>query len=138
MAFPLTVAALLLLTTSATPADLCLPGNQYEIRVCMAHEVEKSDRELNLAYRKLRKAIADSAMPEAGPGEISPKDLEAALVKSQRSWLAFRDAECHYDAELGRGGTGTLSGLAYNKCIAELNYARAATFRARLWEWMDL
>jgi len=137
MPFPV-AALLLLLPTSAMPADVCLGGDQYEIRVCMAHEVEKSDRELNLAYRELRKAIANSGLPEVGPSEISPKDLDKALVNAQRAWLAFRDAECDYDFELGRGGTGTLAGLAHNACVAEHNYARAAEFRAKLSEFNQL
>jgi uncharacterized protein YecT (DUF1311 family) len=134
LSFRIAVMVLLLLASKAAFA-ICDEGMNYgEKRGCVKEQVRKSDQELNVVYRDLRRAIAAlPVMAEPGNlGEMSPKELDNALVRGQRAWLAFRDEECRYDSEYYAGGTGTLAGMMGSICEYKLNKARTATLRQRL------
>ena len=55
-------------------------------------DFDKADKELNQVYQKALKAADDDIARQK-------------LVKAQKAWLAFRDAEADVDADLARGGT---------------------------------
>lgn len=125
-----TIAFIVIVPAWATAFAECGPGLNYgELRDCVASEVTTSDRELNLAYKQLRQTIATQT---AEGSDVSRKDLDVALIRSQRAWLEFREAECQYDLEMFVGGTGTLAALAANRCLVSLNVARAAALRKKL------
>lgn len=67
---------------------------------CAAAELEVQDKALNAAYRDL---VSDMNARQ-----------KANLVKAQRAWIAFRDADCQarYDPDWG-----TLSTINANMCM---------------------
>lgn len=81
-----------------------------------AARIEKADRRLNAAYKKLL-ALEDAT-------------AQAKLRKAQRAWIAFRDAEAQYAADANRGGSA--AGLQYAAAIANLTERRAADMERML------
>jgi len=67
-------------------------ANTYGMLKCGDAEITFQDARLNKAYK------ADMADLANAP------DAKAALLKAQRAWIAFRDADCA-TVELVRGGT---------------------------------
>jgi len=59
---------------------------------CIMREIDIRDKELNIAYKKAKKAIPSRSLKE--------------LKKIQREWIVYRDMRCgfYYDAESGSGG----------------------------------
>ena len=92
--------------------------NQQEMNRCAAEEYKKADAELNRVYQQLL-----------------PK-LEAAhkekLKAAQRSWLAFRDAHCDYEAFIFEGGT--MQPLIQASCLEAVTRERTKQLRASLQE----
>ena len=80
---------------------------QAQITSCAAAEATAADKRLNGAYRDLLRTL----------------DLAESrgLAATQRTWLAFRDADCAW------WGRGDFSLAATNKlgCLADLSNARA-------------
>ena len=61
-------------------------------RDCFETLFERSDRELNIAYAKVRQALDNRSDKET-------------LVSGQRGWLRYRDGQCALEASMNRGGT---------------------------------
>jgi uncharacterized protein YecT (DUF1311 family) len=98
-----------------------------EMNRCAGAEFEKADKELNEVYQK---ALAE--IPEmAGDDPLfDAKAWEAALRASQRSWIAFRDAECEgHVAMFWSGGSGATVDII--GCKTEKTEARIRELRAR-------
>ena len=101
-------------------AQAACPGDtQVEMNECAAAEYKAADAELNAAW-KPAKAFFD----EAGHGED--------LLKAQRAWIAFRDAECLH--AYAQGGTGSIRTLYGASCRLEETAERALDFRSWLGE----
>ena len=88
-----------------TPAfQQCLdsPGGQSTMGMvqCIGEELKVQDKALNAAYRDL-------------VGDMNARQ-KANLLKAQRAWIAFRDADCQarYDPDWG-----TLSTINANMCM---------------------
>jgi len=58
---------------------------------CAYREYNYQDTKLNTVYRQLKRQL--------------PKEEIPNLIKAQRAWIAFRDAECYLDAYEMRGGS---------------------------------
>lgn len=108
-----------------TPAyAACLEGAAgvtVLIRECISEEHARQDALLNEAYRQL----------------IGRLDSEARsdLRDAQRTWIAFRDAECAWRAS---GETGTMGPLIVDSCQLGLTTERAARLQndlGRVSEW---
>jgi uncharacterized protein YecT (DUF1311 family) len=67
--------------------------SEADMRVCADKAYEASNAELNALYRKIQKRLADD------------KDTGQLLVKAQRAWLSFRDAECAFSTSRVEGGS---------------------------------
>jgi uncharacterized protein YecT (DUF1311 family) len=92
-----------------------------EMNRCAGAEFEKADKELNEVYQK---ALADD------DPLFDAKAWEAALRASQRSWIAFRDAECEgHVAMFWSGGSGATVDII--GCKTEKTEARIRELRAR-------
>lgn len=94
--------------------DRCLaePSGQstYGMLQCGDAEIAVQDARLNKAYK------ADMAdMADGSPGK-------AALLKAQRAWIAFRDADCASVREV-RGGT--IAAIFMQNCYLEHTARRA-------------
>lgn len=114
----LTLAVLLLASAPQAQADLNRrTGSAYQ----------SADAALNVQYRATMAAMkaidAGGPAPDAGPGPT----YQAALLASQRSWLAYRDAQCLLAGYEFRGGSA--QGMAHQQCMTDLTRRRTAELR---------
>jgi uncharacterized protein YecT (DUF1311 family) len=82
---------------------------QYEMNVCSYRDYQAADGKLNRIYKKVL---------AASENEAAAANLKAA----QRAWIAFRDAECIFEANPEEGGT--IRPLLENMCLTKLTNAR--------------
>lgn len=80
-------------------------GTQAEMNRCADQQYRKQDQRLNAVYKKLDKT------PE--------------LVRAQRAWIAFRDAECEWAVAEYEGGS--IVPMAYSYCLAGMTEERVKT-----------
>ena len=82
-------------------------GSTMGMVQCAGAELEVQDKALNAAYRDL---VAD----------MNPRQ-KANLVKAQRAWIAFRDADCgaRYDPDWGTNST-----INANMCMLQRTVER--------------
>ncbi len=100
---------LLLITSSMLYAvDCSEKQTTYDIMDCQKVEIKKADKELNKVYGILLRQ-SDS---------IGKK----LLIKTQRAWIIFRDAEAKYVSDRYRGGT--ISGIMYGSVILDMTKVR--------------
>ena len=84
--------------------DCTNPTSTVEMNSCADRDFATADAALNATYRMALKRIHSLASDPP----FDAARFEAALRRSQRAWIAFRDAECkdHVPMFWG-GGTGT-------------------------------
>ncbi len=81
----------------------------YDLRICYDKMLQNEDAKLNKNYKACMAKLDATA--------------KAKLQKAQRAWIAFRDADCDYQADEMRGGTlETVIGLS---CLATETQERA-------------
>ncbi len=99
------------------------PQTQADMTICAGKDYEKADKELNVAYQKLRKLLIerDKAADADGKGATD------ALVTAQRAWVAFRDANCAVPGFQARGGS--MEPMLISSCLAETSGKRAEELR---------
>lgn len=108
-----------LLFAAVVQADDCADATtQGEMNQCAAKENKAADNELNSLYKQITARLKDN--PEA----------TQMLVKAQRAWLGFRDAECEFSASGVEGGSAYP--LIYSNCITAQTKARVEAFKAYL------
>ena len=81
---------------------------QMDMNFCADKDYQAADKKLNEAYRK-------AAAQEDAHG----RDL---LKQSERAWIAYRDAECAYQANASQGGS--IQPMEYSNCLTEKTKAR--------------
>ena len=100
------------ITTSAFSIEennkIC-EGNQLEINYCASERFKHYDKILNTLYKE----------------QIDYLESEGykRLKKSQQQWIKFRDADCLYQAEDWKGGSGYAQ--VHWECMAENTKIRA-------------
>jgi uncharacterized protein YecT (DUF1311 family) len=105
--------------TTPVFAELCDdPKTQTDINYCAEYQFTRADAELNDAYGAFKKLIANDVQ------------ARAHLLKAQRAWLSFRDAECALEALPSEGGSS--QALVILQCQTRLTQARHAEFGVRL------
>lgn len=77
-------------------------------------ELKQADKKLNAEYKKIEARLQDDP------------DTKKLLVEAQRKWIAFRDAECKFQASGVEGGSVYPDILA--ACEAGLTEARVQDF----------
>ena len=85
--------------------DCANPADTADENQCADMDFQKADKELNAVWPKV-KAWAEQSDMDSDSGE---KHYYAdTLLSAQRSWLAYRDAECPMASRVldGRGGGG--------------------------------
>lgn len=99
------------------------PQTQADMTICAGKDYEKADKQLNVAYQKLRKLLTerDKAADADGKGAAD------ALVTAQRAWVAFRDANCALSGFQARGGS--MEPMLISSCLAEMSTKRADDLR---------
>ncbi|ROM76883.1 MULTISPECIES: lysozyme inhibitor LprI family protein [Pseudomonas] len=108
-----------LLFISPAQADDCANAmTQGDMNQCSAQEYKAADKELNDLYKQITGRLKDN--PEA----------KQMLVKAQRAWIAFRDAECDFSASGVEGGS--VYPLIYSTCMTTQTKTRVEAFKAYL------
>lgn len=98
---------------SAQDIDCQNPKTQSDMTSCEAARHETADKALNAQYKKTRAALA--AIDKDLDGDM--KGAEKALVKAQRAWIDYRDAQCDAFGFQARGGT--MEPMLVAGCLAE-------------------
>jgi uncharacterized protein YecT (DUF1311 family) len=105
------VLILMAALTSAARADECDNAvDQPTMNACADQSFKKADAELNAVYKKLH----NRKMDDDQAGKL--------LIAAERAWVAFRDAECEFDAADNIGGT--IYPMIYSGCLERLTKAR--------------
>ncbi|MGR9177156.1 lysozyme inhibitor LprI family protein [Rhizobium leguminosarum] len=115
------VGAAMLLTAGAASAqdiDCNNPKTQSDMTGCEAARHEVADKALNAQYKKTRAAMV--AIDKDLDGDM--KGAEQALVKAQRAWIDYRDAEC--DAFGFQASGGTMEPMLVAGCLANITDKR--------------
>ncbi|MGY3176375.1 uncharacterized protein YecT (DUF1311 family) [Pseudomonas sp. TE12234] len=108
----------LMFTTLAHAVGCDNAADQATMNQCAAQQHAAADKELNALYQQITTRL------KANP------DSKKLLVSAQRSWIAFRDAECKFSASGVEGGS--VYPLVYGNCITALTKARVETFKTYL------
>ena len=115
-----------LLATSALADDKpdCIdPQTQMEMTYCAGVDYEDADAELNALWPDIVAAAKqnDEYVADMARERGVPTTLEA-LRTAQRAWIAFRDAQCEYEAYEVFGGTA--QPMVGSLCLARLTRER--------------
>jgi uncharacterized protein YecT (DUF1311 family) len=108
----LAFAALVSLTytapVSAQQTDCSNASSTVEINACEDKNYQAADAALNEAYEAALKYARSRQLEKP----YDAKSFEDALVKAERAWVSFRDADCKdVMAQKWSGGTGTTSAI---------------------------
>lgn len=94
---------------------------------CLNAEADVWDRWLNVEYDVSKSGALAVDRDEA---EFFPEFARRAetLLKAQRAWIAFRDAEC--DLAYAEWGSGSMRNIAYADCRLQMTAERTLRLRA--------
>lgn len=81
-------------------------------------DFKRADQALNQTFRQIQKRLADDA------------DGKTRLLKAQRSWIAFRNAECTFQSSGDDGGSA--APMVAAACQAELTKDRTKQLKGYL------
>ncbi|OCW55529.1 lysozyme inhibitor LprI family protein [Hoeflea olei] len=123
---PLCCIALMLAAMPARAqeeANCIDPQTQMELTYCAGLDFEAADKDLNALWPKVVAAAksSDEYVADQARSMGVPTTLEA-LRAAQRAWIAFRDAQCEYEAYEMFGGTG--QPMLGSMCLARLTRER--------------
>ena len=88
---------------------------------CTAIANRDADRRLNAIYTAALHTLNQ-------PGPTYNAEIPKRLIAAERTWIAFRDAECNYKSTIALGGSG--EGYAYVACLYALTKARVRALMA--------
>jgi uncharacterized protein YecT (DUF1311 family) len=83
----------ILSVASAARAAECADQTQNGLDVCADAAYKKADAALNAAYKEIIRRLKDDAA------------TTKMLVAAQRTWIAYRDAECDFSSSANAGGS---------------------------------
>jgi uncharacterized protein YecT (DUF1311 family) len=109
---------LLLISASAfaAPEKCSDMSNQGDMNACTAREYKAIDAKLNASYKALM-------------AKISPAG-QASLRNAQRTWVAYRDAECTFET-MGTAD-GSIHPTVYASCLEGLTVAQTKNLDMQL------
>lgn len=112
-------------TSAQEPQPNCKdPQTQADMTICAGRDLADADKALNAQYQVTRKALKER---DAG-ASAELKGGEDALLKAQRAWLAYRDAQCASVGFQARGGS--MEPMLVSSCEADLTRNRTAELKA--------
>ncbi|MDR6668525.1 lysozyme inhibitor LprI family protein [Rhizobium sp. 1399] len=91
---------------------------QSDMTSCAEARYEEADKALNAQYKQTRAAM----VAIDGDLEGDMKGAEQALLKAQRAWISYRDAQCENYGFQARGGT--MEPMLVAGCLADLTDLR--------------
>ncbi|MDO9369893.1 MAG: lysozyme inhibitor LprI family protein [Sphingopyxis sp.] len=109
---------------SAVVEDPDCGGNTVQMVQCANRVFDRADRELNLVWKETVAALEREDRVRDDHRE-PPVDIAR---KAQKTWLAFRDAQCAAEAD-GEARGGTLYPLIYIGCRTDMTRVRTQQLR---------
>lgn len=91
---------------------------QSDMTSCAQARYEEADKALNAQYKQTRAAMV--AIDKDLDGDM--KGAEQALLKAQRAWISYRDAQCENYGFQARGGS--MEPMLVAGCLADLTDLR--------------
>ncbi|WP_080431770.1 lysozyme inhibitor LprI family protein [Burkholderia ubonensis] len=95
---------------------------------CSEKDRRAADLKLNQTYKKLLSSLKDD--PDNG---VIPK---TQIISAQRTWVAFRDAECDFRTSLNGGARQWLM-VNHSQCLTELTEQRTKALQDYLKQALD-
>ena len=117
------LAGLLLGAAPAFADDRCPQETQTGLTICFRDLYATADGEMTQAYQQLIAELSND------PAE------EENLLKAQRAWITFRDADCHFQGQSARGGT--MEPMLINICLLDRTEQRRDQIKATLDEMLS-
>ncbi|MDQ0320614.1 uncharacterized protein YecT (DUF1311 family) [Pararhizobium capsulatum DSM 1112] len=120
MRYGLLLIALLALSpaTSAFADDCDNALDQASMNECAGAAYKKSDTELNSLYKQIQGRLKNDP------------DTLKLLVAAQRSWIAFRDAECTFSDS--SAAEGSVYPMIYAQCLDGMTQTRTESLKGYL------
>jgi uncharacterized protein YecT (DUF1311 family) len=119
------------LLLAAAASNCGAKDNQAAMNMCQAEVAARADRDMNRLWQQvypvMQREDRDYDRPKMGDSEPG---FAAALLASQRAWLAFRDAQCRSESYEWRGGT--MQPFRESQCLTDLTLTRIRQLRATL------
>jgi uncharacterized protein YecT (DUF1311 family) len=103
---------------NAEDVDCDNAETQSDMTSCAQARYDEADKGLNGQYKQTRAAMV--AIDEDLDGDM--KGAEQALLKAQRAWINYRDAQCENYGFQARGGT--MEPMLVAGCLADLTDLR--------------
>jgi uncharacterized protein YecT (DUF1311 family) len=113
--------ALALAASQGAHDPRCDSPRTPDLNGCAGARWQRADAAMNTEYRRVM-AKMKAADAHTQPDATTGPSYAAALLASQRAWLAYRDAECFNQGYKYRGGT--MVEMTELGCKAELTKAR--------------
>ena len=103
---------------------------QVQMNARATAEWKAADARMTVEWRRTYASMKrrDAADTSRGGGF----GYAAALLASQRAWLAFRDTECVIEG--GRFAGGSAQGMATGQCKTRLSRERTQQLKAMIWK----
>jgi uncharacterized protein YecT (DUF1311 family) len=112
-------AAILLAAACARCAAMeCADQTQFGLDVCANAGFERADRALNDAYREIVRRLASDVR------------AKQSLIAAETAWIAFRDAECAFQASSSEGGS--IHPMEVSLCLEDETRRRTKDLQAYL------
>ncbi len=89
--------------------NLAWSQSQPEMNETALEDFQKADARLNVTYKKLLASL--------------DADGKKKLIAAERAWVAYRDAQADFEADLEARG-GSMAPMIYNETCTELTEAR--------------
>jgi uncharacterized protein YecT (DUF1311 family) len=123
----------LALAGAAVADDCGDKDNQTAMTMCEKDVADQADAEMNRVWKTVQASMQQVDREDGGDqvGKGEPNYAQA-LLASQRTWLAFRDAQCRIAGYEWRGGS--MEAFAANQCLAAVTTARTQQLRELLWD----
>ena len=100
------------------------PQTQIELNICARMDFERADAELNRVYRQSIASERQADRELDRTYDQRPSN-ESILREAQRAWVAFRDAQCTYEAN-GEARGGSMEPMVHGQCMARMTRERIA------------
>ncbi len=111
---------------SAQPGSCAEAVSTAEMNMCADQSYQAADAALNDAYGVALKYVRSRHLEKP----YDTKSFEDALMRAERAWVAFRDADCKdLTSQEWAGGTGTTSAIL--ECMLDKTVVRTKELKAR-------